>query len=739
MTNLNKALFIAVMLCSPCLVTAQGDTSSGSKLKRALIEEVVVTAQKRESNLQDTALAISAFTGESMEYKGINDISGLQSEIPNFHVGREQDGFRLALRGIGLQGTSSISDPGVAFYVDGFYIPRPAGGSSIFFDANRVEVLRGPQGTLYGRNATGGVVNVISNEPGSEFEGRAGVSFGARDLIEVRGMVNIPLNDTVATRFAAVHTQQDGYHKNTSTAPGTEDYYGSDGDTSFRGQLLFEDLNGFDVLLSANYSELDGTGVPYVFLERNIGGPPPTQALVATVGPEDPDPLVSNNDNPAFLDIESLITFIRIQKSFNKMDAFLQAGYFSQDTHTIQDFDGSEVPISVFEKQQDNEAYSVEFRLSSNDDNRLRWLLGAYYFSEETFIFRGVNLNGLARGNFISLPDFLLDEFGNSDTVAGFGSATYDITGTLRLIAGLRYTRDQKDGALINDSNFGLPTRTPLPNDMFDADESFNRLTWKGGLEWDVLESALAYMNISSGYKAGGFNATSNGQPYNEETVLAYEGGIKSNPFGGRAQINADVFYYEYDDMQLSTLTTIAGAPGQLVSNAAEATIYGVEFDTKFEITGSLLLSLAYSYINAEFDEYLNTDPRNPGAGQLDLSGNRLPFVPEHTFSAGLQYEWNLGGMGSVLAAAGTTWHDELFMREYNLRDIDEQGSNTKTDITVSYFPVNSGLSITAYATNLENNAELANVYISPGFIGTSATAQYTVPRSYGIRLDYSF
>lgn len=750
-----KKIQIAVSLYAAMALFAQsviaqdaGSTGSGA----SLIEELVVTAQKRESNLQDTAIAIFAFSGESLENKGIDDISNLQSYIPNLHVGQEQDGFKIALRGVGIQGTSSITDPGVAFYQDGMYIPRPAGGSAIFYDISRIEVLRGPQGTLYGRNATGGVVNVIANEPSQEFEAKVGISYGSRDLLEMRGMVNFPVNEQIASRFSVVYTEEDGYHENISTAPDTDDFYGTDGDLSLRGQLLYEDLNGFDILLSASYSDLDGTGVPMTFTERNIGGPGPTQALLATIGPQPSDPLVSNNDNEAFNDTETLSTFFRIEKSFDSFDAFLQAGFFSQDTHIIQDFDGSDVPISIFTKQQDNEAHSVEFRLSSNSDSRLQWILGAYYFSEETHIFRRVQLNGLVGGGtvFINLPDFLLDEWGDSKTVAGFGSATYSITDEWRVTGGIRYTSDEKTGALLNTSNFGAPTRPPLPNATFDADESFSETTWKAGLEWDASESALAYLNISSGYKAGGFNITSNGVPYDPETILAYEIGLKSNPFDGRVQFNVDAFYYDYTDMQLSTLTVVNGAPGQFTSNAAEAEVYGLEIDTKFQVNDSLLLSLGYSYIKTEFAEYFNTDPRDPspvfnpgdpsGLGRADLSGNRLPYTPEHTLSLGIQYELELGNnLGRIVSSLNTSWHDELFMREYNLVGIDKQSANTKTDISVTYYAPNSGLTVTAYATNLEDDHELANVYISPGFVGLNATQQYTKPRSFGVKFDYTF
>jgi iron complex outermembrane receptor protein len=711
------------------------------------IEEIVVTAQKRESNLQDTALAISAFSGASMEAKGIDDLANLESYIPNFHVGQEQDGVKVALRGVGLQGTSSITDPGVAFYIDGLYIPRPAGGSAIFYDTDRIEVLRGPQGTLYGRNATGGVVNVISKRPSSEFEAQAGVSYGSRDLIEARGLINIPFSDTVAARVSAVRTEEDGYHENLSTAPGADDFYGTE-DLTLRGQLLF-DNDDLELLWSGSYSDLNGTGLPYTYLEPYRSPIPPVNALYQLATPEPSDPLVTINNNESFKDIETASTFATIKKSFGGVDAFLQAGWFHQNTDLVQDFDGSDQPVSIFTKEQENEAESVEFRLSSNSGERVEWIVGAYYFSEDTYIFRRVQLNGLTPMGMISLPDFLLDEWGDSSTLAGFGSATWSVSDTFRLTTGARYTEDEKSGSKITRSNFGQPLPPDVPNAAYPGEADFSETTWKVGLEWDAGENVLLYTNVSNGYKAGGFNITSNGQPYDPETVMAYEAGVKSNPFDGRAQINVDLFYYAYDDMQLTTLTTVNNAPGQLTTNAAQSTIYGIELDTQFELTDSFLLMASYAYIDATFDEYFNTDPRDPnppfnpndpaGLGRTDLSGNRVPYVPEHTISLGLQYELELGEAGSLTGSVSSAWHDELYMREYNVETIDKQDSNSKTDVSLMYSAGDTGLKITGYATNLEDESELTNIYITPGFIGPIATAQYSKPRTYGVRLDYAF
>ena len=199
-----------LLLFVSCSAAAQ-QTDSDTALSE--IEKIQVTAQKRITSVQETPVAISAFSGDMLETRGIDDLNNLQSYVPALHAGQEQDGFKISLRGIGLQGTSSISDSGVAFYVDDNYIARPAGGAAILFDIEHIEVLRGPQGTLYGRNATGGVINVISNRPADEFEARVGLTLGERNLHEIRGMINVPISDALASRFSVVYSEEDGYVK----------------------------------------------------------------------------------------------------------------------------------------------------------------------------------------------------------------------------------------------------------------------------------------------------------------------------------------------------------------------------------------------------------------------------------------------------------------------------------------------------------------------------------------------
>lgn len=738
----SAALCAVIAFCTTASLTSVAfaqDAPAAAAEEDEGIADIVVTATRRASSLQDTPLAVSAFEGDMLEERGIDDLSNLQSYVPNLNIGQEQDGFKISLRGIGLQGTSTISDSGVAFYIDNFYIGRPAGGSAVFYDVDRIEVLRGPQGTLYGRNATGGVINVIAEGPQDYFESQLGLSYGSRNLLEARAMVNVPISEHVAGRISAVYTEEDGYAENISTAPGTDDPYGTRGDLTVRGQLAFGDEDRTQLLLYALYSDLNGTGVPVQFLERRIGGPPPVQALLGTLPPDPTDPLTVNNNTPAYNDTESTLAFARLTHDFGGVDLVFQAGVLDQTANIQQDFDGSPLNVGIFNKDQDSSAETAELRLQSDNDGPLSWILGGYYFAEDTYAFRRVRLNGVTPGGPISLPDFLLDEWGESTAWAVFGNATYSLSDTFRLSGGIRYTEDERVGRKVTRGNFGQPFPPDIPNATYPGVAEFDQVTWRTGLEWDASENVLVYATVSNGYKAGGFNLTSNGAPYEPETLMAYEFGIKSDLFDRRARINLDAFYYDYQDMQMTTLAFINNAPGQLTTNAAQSTIFGFELDTQFMITPDLSVSASYAYLNGEFEEYFNSDPRNPAAGNQDLSGNMIPYISENTLSLGINYERDLGAWGELDAALSWTWRDDMYLREYNDPTIDLVPSYTRTDITVVYSPANTNLRITGYVTNLEDEVQKNNVYVSPGFIGASAATSYTRPRTLGVRLDYQF
>lgn len=705
----------------------------------AMLGDIIVTAQKRATALQDTPIAISAFSSDDIEDRGINDLANLQAYVPNLNVGAEQDGVKISLRGIGLQGTTSISDSGVAFYVDNFYIGRPAGGNAAFYDIDRIEVLRGPQGTLYGRNATGGVVNVISKAPTNRFEGEIGASYGSRNLFEARGVLNVPFTDWAAARVSAVYSQVDGYVKNLSTVSGTKDLLGSDGDVSVRGQLLLGRPSTVELLLFGAYTKQKGTGVPMLFLERNIGGPPPTQALLATIPPDDPRPLVTNNNAPQSNNVEMTMTFARLTKDFGGVEAVIQVGKSWQSSDLYQDFDGSPVDVSRFRKYEDGDSTSAEARLASQGSGPFSWIIGAYYYRENAYILRNVKLNGLTPGGMISLPDFILDEYGTSRTAAGFGSVTYSIVKGLRITGGIRYTDDHKSGRKITRGNFGQPFPPDIPNAQFSGIAQFDKFNWKAGLEWDAAPDVLVYTSVSTGYKAGGFNISSDASPYDPENITAYEFGIKSEFWGRRARVNIDSFYYDYKDMQLTTLGTFgpSNAPGQFTVNAGKSRIYGLELDTQFKVTPDLLLMASYAFTDAKFTQLVNMDPRTNIT--RDLSGNYVPYVSKHVVNLGAQYSADLGSAGHITAGVNWNWHSKKYLREFNDPLIDLVPANGRTDVTISYEVADTGLKLTAYVTNLEDKVEKTNIYISPGFIGLSAVTSYTQPRTFGVRADWKF
>ncbi|GEM_PF-6066641 len=288
-----------------------------------------------------------------------------------------------------------------------------------------------------------------------------------------------------------------------------------------------------------------------------------------------------------------------------------------------------------------------------------------------------------------------------------------------------------------------------IPNDIYSGDASFSETTWRLGAEWSPSSDILVYTSASTGYKAGGFNLTSNVLPYDAKQLMVYEFGVKSEWLDKRLRINLDSFYYDYEDMQLTTLTTVNNAPGQFTSNAARSTIQGFEIDSRYIVDANWKLFFNYTLTDAEFDELFSTDTRDPapvfneqdpaGLGRTDLAGNKIPFVPQSSVQTGIEFGTEVSNGGYITAALNFLWQDDMYLREFNHPEIDKVEAYTRTDATVTYAFPGDALTLTAFVTNIEDDTQKTNVYVSPGFLGFSATSAYSRPRTIGLKLDYQW
>ncbi len=701
------------------------------------IEEVVVTATKRAESVQEIPLAVTALGSDMLEERGITDIASMAASVPGLHFGQSGNNTRITVRGIGTENTTVTGDPGVAFHIDGVYQSRSSAGNALFFDLARVEVLRGPQGTLYGRNATGGSINLISNAPEDEFGAQFEVQLGDYEQQRYRGVLNAPLIDgKLLSRISAQYLDRDGWYEDLT--PGADDL--SDEDSlDFRGQLLWLPTDTMDLTLNVNYASREGTG----WGVKAIGPyPEPPPVFVprllqenATPNPDDEWDLRTNGLSDR--DNERAGVYLTFNWDLGAMAFKSISAWQDNDVDTVRDADLSDADILDEFSIQESTQYSQEFQLTSTDSGPWEWLVGLYWLSEETdadFWFTDMG-EGLSSYPFFPTIDVGLEQesyFGNRsttdvDSFGAFGQASYSITDDIKLTAGIRYTEDEKE------SDIFRKEFTQAQGTSFKKDEDWDEVTWKLGADWFVTDESLLYASVSTGFKSGGFLQIEAADPYDEETVIAYEIGSKNRFFDNRLQANISAYYYEYDDMQLRTIRDLAS----VVDNAGESEIMGLEMEFTARPTDALELSANFAFQDTEFTDYFTDDPQIPGQLLEDLSGNELPRAPETTVNLAAAYTWDFA-YGSLRASVDYFWSDEVYFSAFN-REIESEDSYHRTGARLLFNSADDTWYVAAAVSNIEDDEVASQIALGEATLGTADNVQWYAPRMWTVTAGYYF
>ena len=744
----------------------------------AQLEEIVVTATKRESSLQDAPLAVSAFSGSQLDRQGVNDAIGLNNIVPNLNVATEgaRDAVFINIRGISQTERRNAADPTTAFYVDGAYVPRMSGINAYFYDVERIEVLRGPQGTLYGRNSTSGVVNVITNKPDTEaVGGNIDVTLGNYNWAQFRGALNIPFSDTVAARFAFIRNSRDGYRDNAPAEDGDD----AD-DLGVRGHLAWNIGEDTDLLLSADYYQRKGVGT----ISMQTACPLPCTSDLPGLSIIPPDsPSTHPLNTTGHRDNSDTDFKLELNHSFSGVDLNFIGSWREHERDFLIDNDGSGATIqlgvgptvinSFLIETTKSETFSAELRLSSNDDGPLQWIVGGFYMDEE--------INGdfdvqPMLPNAAHLTVQFVDIGFKVESKAAFANASYEFNEQWSINGGIRYTEDDKDKGGINDPanptrgsyqrvgivETGNPVAPIFPRAQV-ATPSWTKTTWKIGADWRVNSDSLAYATVSTGYKSGGFNRGSNdpenpsGSPrvnnlvvYNPETLTAYEAGYKSTFADGNGRANFAAFYYKYKDNQQAVVRSIGGILVNTTINAADATIWGLELETSYVYNDSGgMIDLNVGYLNTEFDDFVGLDdPLTPQLDNLDLSGERMINAPELNGTlTWIPGEWDLwGGTMTPLLSIHYESSYASFLPEF--RPAHHQGSFTRSNANLHWESNDGGVWGEIFVNNIEDEdivtrsgcGQIVNGLVGtlvPGGVGCSH--MYAPPRTYGARLGYRF
>ncbi|HEX7114551.1 MAG TPA: TonB-dependent receptor [Steroidobacter sp.] len=632
MRNFGDASMVAAAIVTGVWAGSVGAQEAGDAAATDVLHTIVVTATRREQNLQDIPLSVSVLDEEQLSNAGAEQMRDLS--LPNFVFPQFYTTVRsyVSVRGIFQEANNMGLESGFATYVDGVYMGRNMAYNVDSGDIERVELLRGPQGTLFGRNTIAGLLSLTTVRPTPQFEGRAHVQLGNYDLRRVRGMLNVPIVDgLLSTRFSGHVAERKGYVRNTVTGgddAGNIDYTGG------RAQILLTPTDKFTLYSTFDYSRSDQIGYVWENVNSETGG-----------------------DSVPFTQQHQVVPRDFIEKSGASLTAEYQfdsgasitaiLGYRDDRTRWRFDEDGSAIDVIWSDIRDHQEQWSGEVRLASPLDGRFDYVLGLYAFDQKG------SYDGRARyGEAFTLHGWSLTR-GVVDTasVAAFGHANFHVTDALNLFAGLRFTSEEKN--LRGERRVMPPDFDPgsrfiepaIQPPMLATDLKDDVWSYTAGAQYTFADEHMVYGSVSTGYKSGGMN-TRDGTITDPETVTSYEIGLKSNFFDRRLSLNAAAFYSEYDDLQVRSIdaTTLS----IMFSNAASVISKGAELELAAFPTSSLALNLGIGYVDSTYDHFPNV-PTTFG-GTIDASGNSLPMTPKWTVNGNVHYEWPLPGGAAIVS-----------------------------------------------------------------------------------------
>jgi len=751
---------VTVLLLGPSVGFAAKERVRGV----VAVEEMTITARKMEEDLQKTPISVSAFSGGGLEDRGMTDVAQIAPFVPNLSFqnnpsfGGAGNAAAIYIRGIGQKEFLPTTEPGVGLYVDGVYIARSVGGILDLIDIERVEVLRGPQGTLFGRNTNGGAVSITTIKPHDEFEADVSATTGTDHRVDLKGSINVPITDTVFGRVTALAKTQNGYvRRDDGEEFGDVDTLGG------RFSLLWEATDSLEFGLSVEGTQERVDGPALTLLGINYGAPvdpdtPPMATIhnvLATAAPNPPAPdtppcatpgMTSNPAVPLCYDDRFIygknaertsgtapaysrtdIWGVNLNISWDITDALTLksiTAWRDLESKFARDGDHSEHRVSQFYDDLRQQQFTQEVQLLGESFNdRLKWIVGLYYFTED-----GDNRNEL---------DFTVSRFRSggafdNESMAAFAQGTFDVTSRLHLTAGLRYTDETKKftpDQIIHENYFagsGHPQldapfmqagQRVLP--MVEEELEFDELDPYLNLSFDITDKTMAYVSYSEGFKSGGFTqrvfppivagftapagtADIDLIPtFEPEYVKVYELGAKYTGFDNRFRLNGAIFYTDYTDMQIQTFTSVA----PITKNAAEATITGFELETQFVPLESWFVEGGIGYLDAEYDE-IDT------AETFIDKDNRLDRVSDWTLSAATFYEIGIGGAGTIVPRLEWSYRSKFDNDAFNTVEIRQDGYHL-VNANVAWRNADDNLSIIVGATNLTDEN-----YLITGIIG---------------------
>lgn len=694
-------------------VAAQAQTSDESTEESSQgIEEIVVTAQKRDENLQKTPVAVTTFSGDSLVQTGVTDLRAVQNITPGARFQQQGATTQVFLRGVGSNLDFGNVEPVVAFSMNGIYTPRE-GTSQPLYDLERIEILPGPQGTLYGRNALGGTVNVQFKRPTQDLETSGVLEVGNYNLVHATLVSNIPITDDLAFRGAVDFIDHKGYMESGA--------YSKD-DIAARVGVLYKPTEDFSLYVWGTTVKRDGSPANLV----NKGTDPATFTFSENAYLRDrpwddlrPGALAGTAifGQPIAEKQKYNLVTVGAQLDVTVGDGVELTyipGYFSLDSQ-------SKYWLGVIpaDKTDNYRLTTHELRLSGDSD-RLKWLIGLYGYSQKTV---GDFVIGRTPGPFEVLQSRVLGH--KVKGIAVFGQATYGVSDTFRVTVGGRGSFDKRKANGIS----LLDATTP-----YTFDESFNRFDYKVGVEADLSDQAMAYLTYQTGYQPGTFNEVAStpaeSNLIKSPTLASIVGGIKTRFLDNKLQINVESFYYSFKNLLIQSYG--AQSPYNEILNGKTRS-YGVQIDTVFQPTDNDRLTASLSYLNARIQSFSKSISNGNDLTQFE--GFVPPYAAPWTFNIGYHHDFQLGG-GYLRAAADARYEGAWFADFVHTPGV-RQKPEWKENASLTYFDDSEKWSLGLWIRNISNKAVIAAT-AAAGIPGP-ATAYLELPRTYGARLTFKF
>lgn len=760
-------------------------TAASAPGEDSQLQEIVVTAERREETSQHAAIALSILSAADIANANVTRPEGLSQLVPALQVTDDTGPYSIFyVRGVGNFAANGLSDPALLFNFDGVAVGR-SGTSGFFYDLDRVEVLKGPQGTLYGRNATGGAINVLSKQPVlGEFGAEGSLELGNYSESREEGVINLPIGAAAAVRIAGYHTQHDGY-----MSDGTDDQK----DTGGRITLKVAPSDTLKISLVTDYMHQGG---------QLSGG-----TITGVTSPFDNKPGFSPSDRYGFfspqvsaylatqLDFLNGANFLPFQNLNHEDNSFWGVASTIDLTTPIGtltflpayrdsklDYTSFATGVMLAEQSEEKQT-TMELRLASDNTRALRYVVGAFYMDDPE-----------------NVPKYVINQQANFTTEnyvtntlskALFANLTYAVVPAFRLNAGARYTRDNKSFVGNSTSNtiiceqvnlFGLPncpaagtfpyttstlvppsfppftpgadgtftTLSPINNDNNDT---YSKLTWRAGADYDLTDQNMLYASVETGFKSGGFFFSDDRNVYQPETIRAYTVGSKNRFLDNRLQANLEVFYWQYHNQQISHLSTdshfITIFPTE---NVGESSIKGAELDLQWKLLAYTLLTGDAQFNDAVYNSFVYNVPNNnggfgngtgcngpqdattPATYTVDCSGKTPPYAPRWTLAGSLQQTIPLSSGGKLVADASVHYQSTT-LTALEFLPVEQQGGYSMWNFDLTYSSAGERFYAGLFVNNAFDKTALAFSFLTPFSQFSTATLQH--PRTFGGRIGF--